>query len=199
MRNNIEENNMSKPKTIYVVTHGDYSAYDIDGLFSTPKKAQEWIDSTYNPSDYNIEEYVLDSNQPDRSDKLYDIRIDYETFDARIVGARYTDSRRAKGITDSIRMANSGVMEMHFVTNDPKRALKIASERLAQVKAEEWRYPLLHTLCKFGSKGVNEAIKKGFLSHCFAPYTWHKYPAYRFGTGEPILDEDEELVDFEII
>lgn len=190
---------MSKPKIVYAVTHGDYSAYDIDGLFSTPEKAQEWIDFTYNPSDYNIEEYILDSNQPDRNDKLYDIRIDYETFDAKIVGAMYADSREAKRITNSIRMTNPSVMEMRFVTNDPKRALKIASERLAQVKAEEWRYPLLRTLCKFGSKGVNEAIKKGFSGHSLALYTWNKYPAYRFGTGELILEEDEELVDFEII
>lgn len=52
-------------KTIYVITHGDYSDYSIMGVFSTKEKAEEFVqDYNASPRLYNgeatIEEYYLD-------------------------------------------------------------------------------------------------------------------------------------------
>ena len=44
---------------VYVVTHGSYSDYQIDGIFSTKEKAQEFIDYLVNNKDY-IEDNIMD-------------------------------------------------------------------------------------------------------------------------------------------
>lgn len=190
---------MSGATTIYVVTHGDYSAYDIDGMFSTREKAEEWIEHTYDPSYYQIEEHVLDGVEPDRDDKLFKVLIDYEDFNARITDRLYVSSRSAEDKINTIRMTDSMDIEMYIVTNEPKRALKIASERLAQVKAEEWRYPLLHTKCGFADEELAEVMERGLRGHVFFPFVESAYPVYRFGTGELVIPKGVKMVNYTLV
>lgn len=190
---------MSEPTIIYAVTHGDYSAYDIDGLFSTKEKAEEWIEYTMDPGYYHVEEYVLDGEEPDRGEKLFKVSIDYETFDARIMSRGYVNGFGAKDKVNTIRMTGSLCVEMYIVTDGPKRALKIASERLAQVKAEEWRYPLLHTKCSFADEELAEVVERGMRGHVFFPFVVSEYPVYRFGTGEMVIPQGRVLTDYTLL
>ena len=51
--------------TVYVVTSGDYDYYHIDGIFSTKKKAEEYVKAPNLLSyQYDIEEFELDALQP---------------------------------------------------------------------------------------------------------------------------------------
>lgn len=190
---------MKEPTIIYVVTHGDYSAYDIDGMFSTREKAEEWIEHTYDPSYYHIEEHELDGVEPDRSDKLFKVLIDYEDFNARVTDRLYVDCRQSDEKINTVRMTDSLDMEMYIVTDHPKRALKIASERLAQVKAEDWKYPLLHTKCGFADEELVEVMERGLRGHVFFPFVESHYPVYRFGTGELVIPKGIKMVHYTLV
>ena len=68
---------MSEQNIVYIVTSGEYSDYSIHAVFSTREKAEEYIAHNGDFSDsYKIEEYVMDGEQPDRSEQLYERDID---------------------------------------------------------------------------------------------------------------------------
>lgn len=190
---------MKQEKVVYAVTHGDYSDYGLDGLFSTEGKAQEWIDHTFDPDYYRIEEYVLDGEQPDMSDKMFEVRIDYETFDARITERFCVNHLRAGEMVNTVRMTDSLEMMTYIVADSPVRALKVASERLSRVKAEEWRYPLLHSKCGFVGKDVACAFS-GKLRECLmSRFVESRYPVYRFPTGELVETDGMTMLEFQVM
>ena len=60
-------------RKVFIVTSGAYSDYGIDRVFSTKKKAKEWIEvitSMYG-GNYNIEQYELDAPIPERKEYLF--------------------------------------------------------------------------------------------------------------------------------
>ena len=182
-------------KIIYAVTSGDYSGYQIEALFSTQKKAEEYIENTYDPDYHRIEEYVLDGERPNREEKLFHVSIGYEDFNAKISDRYEKNCFRAEEFRDTFHLSDSGeYVEMYFVTTEPKRALKIASEWLAQIKAEEWRYPLMHTKCTFVDEDAMKYFKKE--APYMIPYLSIKerYPTYRFGTGLVVVPKGEQMI-----
>ena len=182
-------------KIIYVVTIGDYSDYRIEGLFSTQKKAEEYIEHTYDSDFYRIEEYVLDGERPNREEKLFHVSIGYEDFKAKISERYVKNCSWAEELRDTFHLSDSGeYVEMYFVTTEPNRALKIASEWLAQIKAEEWRYPLMHTKCAFVDENSMKYFKKE--APYMIPYLSIKerYPTYRFGTGLVVVPKGERMI-----
>lgn len=182
-------------KIIYAVTSGDYSGYQIDGLFSTQKKAEEYIEHTYDPDYYRIEEYVLDGERPNREEKLFHVSIGYEDFNAKISDRYEKNCFRAKELRDTFHLSDSGeYVEMYFVTTEPKRALKIASEWLAQIKAEEWRYPLMHTKCTFVDMAAIMSFNERDRSTIAHLYVKKRYPTYRFGTGLVVVPKGEQMI-----
>lgn len=182
-------------KIIYAVTIGDYSDYQIVGLFSTQKKAEEYIEHTYDPDFYRIVEYVLDGERPNREEKLFHVSIGYEGFNAKISDRYEKNCFRAEELRDTFHLSDSGeYVEMYFVTIEPKRALKIASEWLAQIKAEEWRYPLMHTKCTFVDMSAIMSFNERVRSTIAHLYVKKRYPTYRFGTGLVVVPKGEQMI-----
>lgn len=182
-------------KIIYAVTSGDYSGYQIKALFSTQKKAEEYIEHTYDPGYYRIEEYLLDGERPNREEKLFHVSIGYEDFNAKISERYEKECIQAKELRDTFHLSGSGgYVEMYFVTTEPKRALKIASEWLAQIKAEEWRYPLMHTKCTFVDMAAIMSFNERDRSTIAHLYVTKRYPTYRFGTGLVVVPEGEQMI-----
>lgn len=180
---------MNEPTTIYVVTCGDYSDYGIDAMFSTREKAEKYMEHSVDFSgSMRIEEYVLDSEEPDMSEKLYEVRINYNTFDNKIYNINSSDSLDTDVLTNSFQMISDDIIHIWVLTTDQKRAIKIASERLGQIKAQEWKYPLMHNKCTF----VTEREYKCLLT------IDERYPIYRFYSGEMALYAGERLVEYTI-
>lgn len=174
---------MSEQNIVYVVTSGEYSDYTIHAVFSTKEKAEEYIDhGEYFSDSYEIEEYELDSENPDMSEKLYEIDIDYNTFDANLVFIHSCSQEQV----DIFKMIDSDTMRMWILTTDSKRAIKIASERLAQIKAQEWKYPLMHNICTF---------RIGHEYKCLSEVR-NRRPIYRYHTGAMVLYENERLIEY---
>ena len=190
---------MKEPTIIYAVTTGDFSDYHTVGMFSTKEKAEDYIESLMYPNEYNIEEYTLDELQPNKSEKMFCVHIDYEDFNARIVSRDSTNNPRVEGLQNTFQMTDSGEVKMFFISNDPKRAIKIASERLGQIKAEEWKYPLLHEVCAFGEKGTGNVLNGQIRGLVAYPILYNRYPVYRFGTGEIVVPEDEEMIPYVLV
>ena len=182
-------------KIIYAVTSGDYSGYQIEGLFSTQKKAEEYIEHTYDPGYYRIEEYLLDGERPNREEKLFHVSIGYEDFNAKISDRYEKGCIRAKELRDTFHLSESGeYVEMYFVTIEPKRALKIASKWLAQIKAEEWRYPLMHTKWTFVDMAAIMSFNERDRSTIAHLYVKKRYPTYQFGTGLVVVPKGEQMI-----
>ena len=167
-------------KKVYVVTAGDYSDYHIAGIFDSREKAEEYINySTY--SDLNdIEEYNL-NEPPDKREKIFEIRSDFENIDCKIVG----DSSEPMMYKDLMHIMNFGLGDrkqyiyFYICADTRERAIKIASERLRQVKAEEhFRFPMLRRLVGFryyDSKVV-------------------EFPYIHYHTGEVVLPSNYSLI-----
>ena len=162
-------------KIIYAVTSGDYSGYQIEGLFSTQKKAEEYIEHTYDPDYYRIEEYVLDGERPNREEKLFHVSIGYEDFNAKISDRYEKNCFRAEELRDTFHLSESGeYAEMYFVTTEPKRALKIASEWLDEDAMKYFKKEAPYMIPYLSIK--------------------ERYPTYRFGTGLVVVPKGEQMI-----
>lgn len=166
-------------KKVYVVTSGEYSDYHIKGIFDSREMAEEYINySTY--SDLNdIEEYNL-NEPPDKREKIFEIRSDFENIDCKIVG----HSSEPMMYKDLMHIMNFGLGDrkqyiyFYICTDTRDRAIKIASERLRQVKAEEhFRFPMLRRLVGF--RYYNSKVVE--------------FPYIHYHTGEIVLPEGYTL------
>ena len=166
-------------KKVYVVTAGEYSDYHIVGIFDSREKAEEYINySTY--SDLNdIEEYNL-NEPPDKREKIFEIRSDFENIDCKIAGYSSTPMM----YKDLMHIMNFGLGDrkqyiyFYICADTRDRAIKIASERLRQVKAEEhFRFPMLRRLVGFR----------------YYDTTVVKFPYIHYHTGEIFLPEGYTL------
>lgn len=168
-------------KIIYAVTSGDYSGYQIEGLFSTQKKAEEYINHSSNTELNGVDEWVLNELKPDKGEKVFKLRSKFDEIDFHITGygpdaAHYKDLMcRA----DSDGWIPNNDVIFYICADTRGRAIKIASERLRQVKAEEhFRYPLLRR-----SIGVKSNDYKKLI-----------YPFVHYHTGEVVLPSYYSLI-----
>lgn len=161
-----------KENKAYVVTAGEYSDYRIEGIFSSRKKAEEYINHSTNPDLNGIDEWVLDEKKPDKRKKIFSVISDFYTIDFHVCGRGYYSIEYK-----DLMQYNSGWYICFYIYTDTReRAIKIASERLRQVKAEEhFRYPLLRrpSTTSYGRK---------------------EFPLIHYHTGEIILEEDSMMV-----
>ena len=157
---------------VFVVTTGEYSDYRIDRVFSTRKKALEYLDTK--DDEYRLE--VFDLDKPiERKTQIYEISFELDkkkvwnvstTRDVRYkdtihIGGRYFNNRKT--------------LDIYVESDSRKRALKIASERYGAIIAgEQTMFPYLRV---------------GVLRH----YS-NMVPAFfDFKTGEMVLFDREEL------
>ena len=122
-------------KKIYIVTSGEYSDYHIDAVFSTKELADDYIQQ--NGIDYEIEEYNIDE-EIDRNTKLW--RVEFDMKDCELKNAcvmRYEedDFRDTCKVSDYL---DCSLINFFVDADTMNKAVKIASERFAAVKSNEY-------------------------------------------------------------
>lgn len=120
---------------IYIVTSGEYSDYHIDAVFSTKELAEDYIQQ--NGTDYVIEEYNLDE-EIDRNTKLWKVKFDIndgKLKDAQVMDYEEDDFKDTCKVLDYFR---SQLINFFVDADTMNKAVKIASERFAAVKANEY-------------------------------------------------------------
>lgn len=162
---------------VYIVTSGTYSDYQIDAVFSTEDKAKAYLDKHGNYDNRQIEEYDTDIEDTNRETAIYSVHIDSKRIEVR------RDDFHS--MPDTIRAyesyCGSGLgYTLTVETDGAERAKKIASERLAQVKAMPYLFPRLNERCE------------GY--RLYSSIVWN-YPTYNYHTKEIILDKDYFLKD----
>jgi len=157
---------------IYIVTSGEYSDYHIARVFSTRKKALEYLDTK--DDDYTLE--VFDLDEPiERKTQIYEISFEIDKKKVLSVttmrDVRYKDTIHIGGRYFNKRKT----LDIYVESDSRKRALKIASERYGAIIArEQTMYPYLRV-----------GVLRHYSSMC---------PAFfDFKTGEMVLFDRDEL------
>lgn len=126
-------------KKIYIVTSGEYSEYEINAVFTTRKKAEEYVQQ--HGTDYNIEEYNLDE-EVEKKTQLWSIVFCIEDgkFDeAHPISYNKNEKVDTCSIFDSFGYRKKESYIFFYVDADSMdRAVKIARERFAAVKSNEY-------------------------------------------------------------
>lgn len=138
---------------VYIVTQGDYSEYHIERVFSTREKAQEYLDHIGYAWNAEIEEYDIDEETP-RGVFLYKVTIQDDDGNAEVELIESDDrfSNCRKDVFGRNFMFRKGWW-FNIEAKDAKHAIKIASERLMQLKALPYLLPRI--------KKEGEEIYKG--------------------------------------
>lgn len=92
-----------KNKKIYLVTSGEYSDYGVDAVFTTRKKAQDYIDSLGDDSNsyYDIELYDLDPQSLMQREgvRIYGVKFNVATgfvYHVWVIDEKYVDLKYLK-------------------------------------------------------------------------------------------------------
>ena len=126
-------------KKIYIVTSGEYSDYEIDAVFTTKEKAVDYVEQ--HGTCYDIEEYNLDE-EVEKKTQLWCIEFCVE--DGKLCEACPSSYDRNKvvdtcSIFDTFGYRKDEPYIRFYIDADSMdRAVKIASERFAAVKANEY-------------------------------------------------------------
>ena len=125
-------------KKIYIVTSGEYSEYEINAVFSTKEKANAYIQQhgTY----YDIEEYELDK-EVEKKTQLWSIVFCIEN--GKFDEANPISYNKNKEVDTCYVEERLGYENMYYIiflvdADSMNRAVKIARERFAAVKANEY-------------------------------------------------------------
>lgn len=169
----------------YVVTEGCYSSKHIVGVFDSREKAEEYQKYSLDAEPNMIEEYGVNYMKPDKSEKLFRVYSAYDKVDFKVdpIGPEDLDmwEKDTVYISGVNRFGDRFNITFIVSADTRERAVKVAAERLAQVKAqEEIRYPLLRTKIPFSFDGRS----------------FNKYPVYLFHTGEIVVEEHLTLLKY---
>lgn len=157
---------------VFVVTTGDYSDYTIDRVFSSRKKAMEYLDTK--DDNYTLE--VFDLDEPiERKTHIYEISFELDKKKVWKVSIEY-DKRYKDMIHIGGRYFNNRkTLDIYVESDSRKRALKVASERYGAIIAgEQIMYPYLRV---------------GVFSH----YDRMLPAFFDFNTGELVLFDNQKL------
>lgn len=160
---------------VYIVTAGEYSDYHIERVFSTREKAQEYLDHIGNAEWAGIGEYNLDEETPRG---VFGYCVTFCLGTDEVVTSLIQLSNDSYTRKDSVRYYESSMAKsMAFIleAKDSVHAVKIASERLMQIRAIPHLFPLIDKKCVRNVLG------------------WSSYPVYDYHTREIILDEGQTI------
>lgn len=161
-------------KKIYIVTEGSYSDYHIEAVFSTRKKAKEFMDTKDQYA--RIEEFPIDEPVK-REVQVWDICINLDTKEVSRIWGHSNLPKDLVMLGGSMPIPDGNRKITFTIESDSKkRAIKIASERLGAVIANErTMYPFLRVKV---------------VRHPCRDIT---YPAYNFNTGAIVLGDLETI------
>ncbi len=136
---------------VFVVTSGEYSDYRIERVFSTRKKALEYLDTK--DDRYTLEVYDLDEAYESKA-QLYCITFRFDR--KKVEGVRICCVDGKKDLIHARRTCyGESVLDIFIESDSRKRALKVASERYGAIIAgEQTMYPYLRVglLPTYGAK-----------------------------------------------
>lgn len=122
-------------KKIYIVTSGEYSDYRIDAVFTTKEKAEEYVQN--NGSDYRIEDYELDKPIVNEN-KLWCISFNLENGNIEDANVSYRKKEYYCNTCKYVPYSFVKHIDFYVEAEIMDKAKKIASERFAAVKANEY-------------------------------------------------------------
>lgn len=123
-------------KKVYVVTSGEYSDYSIKAVFSTRKKANEYIQQF--GTDCLIEEYDLDE-EIKATRQLW--KIVFAVKDGKLNEANiqdYNEEHLRDTCIVSTNWYNDYLIRFYVDADTMDRAIKIANERFVAIKANNY-------------------------------------------------------------
>lgn len=135
-------------KKIYIVTSGCYSDYQIEAVFTTEEKANEYVQQ--HGTDYNIEEYDVDEEVV-KSEKSWSVEFyldkDFNlgNYPPTASCASWRNTIDPKDTCHVSLYAGMNAMNFKVVTDSLDKAIKIASERLAAIKSNDYIWSRLTT------------------------------------------------------
>ena len=169
---------------VFIVTSGCYSDYQIEAVFSSEERAKEYINAKGTDYDWEISEYIVDSESVDKVNAMYEVYIDINSGEVAISGRfeqsigwdySYYGERR-----DCILYEGDKGVRMWLESDSLERVKKVASERWMQIKAlQPVAFQYLY------EKVVDD--RKHFGLPC------HEYPMYNFFTKKIILSDTQKL------
>lgn len=163
-----------KDKIVYIVTKGEYSDYHIEAVFSSKKKAKEYVQ--HNGAECQIEEYKLDA-QFERGAKLWCVAIDVDNSDILEAEALHYKRDELKDLCVIRDFLHQKRCELYIVTDTMDRATKIAKERYFALKSNQYIWDEMNKEEPYRSCG-----------HTFPALKC--YPYFNFVTNEFIIDEE---------
>ena len=163
---------------VYVVTAGDFSDYHIERVFSTKEKAQEYLDYLGNANNASMEEYILDKEAPRG---VFGYRVSFDEDGSAEAELTDFNDRFSYYRKDAFQYKKSFGNHKYYWFNieakDAPHAVKIASERLMQIKAMPYLFPRMKENCVY--------------SRFYSGFSNSNTPIYDYNTKEIILNEDE--------
>lgn len=172
---------------VFIVTSGCYSDYQIEAVFSTNEKAEEYIDSHKYPDDFGIEEYGID-DKIIREEKIFVVGVDLSTRETTmdLSFEVYNEMDKSEcidcfSIYDVEKQSIQRTLDVSFMcvftikSKSAKVAQKSAQDRLVQILAmEDVCYPLMRSKCVIN---VNDKS--------------YRFPMYNIHTKELVLRAGE--------
>lgn len=154
---------------IYIVTSGEYSDYCIQAVFSTKKKADEYRQQ--HGTDFSIEIFDIDE-EVKKETKIWRVEMRFDNFKVSECTAELWGDGWGSHMKDTFEYI-FGWEEIEYIrlyleADSMDRAIKIASERIAQIKANK---DMLYS----------KAFRK--VQDPFFKYTT-SYPTVYYKTGE---------------
>jgi hypothetical protein len=122
---------------VYIITYGDYSDYSICAVFSTRDKAEEYIQQHGNT--FRIEEYSLDEDV--KQSEIWSVEIGLLSHEVR--QCESCSDSWSSGRVDKFRVFkpifrnSEWSIKMLLRADSMNRAIKVASERVAQIVANK--------------------------------------------------------------
>ena len=161
---------------IYIVTSGEYSDYQINAVFSTGEKAEEYVDAY--GSDYRIEEYPVDDAGVKKNESIWLVSVNWKTGEAISANPKnYSEYYADKEGTVQYKKFCGEYLDIVLMSDSMTRAKKVAAERFMQVKAlHAVKFPLLMRECVIKYKYIDKI-----------------YPFYDYNTGKILLYEDTKM------
>ena len=123
---------------IYIVTSGEYSDYGINAVFSTEEKAQEFRQQC--GTDYRIEVFDID-REVKKETKLWRVEMRFDNFEVSECSAGLFSDSWGYHMKDTFEYwldcEDERYIRLYIESDCMDRAIKIASERIAQIKANK--------------------------------------------------------------
>lgn len=151
-------------KKIYIVTSGEYSDYSIEAVFSTKNKAESYIQQ--HGTGYRIEKYDLDE-EVEKKTQIWSVTFNLKDKSLEIASPTMYKIDKYKDTCIVRECGFDSYIEFIVESDNMDRAVKIARERFAAVKANEYIWLRLTRPYEIDRYGRNKRERFNFKTNEF--------------------------------